>query len=485
MSFEHALEVENLSKQYSIYKSPARAIGALLFGARAGDDRVDALRPVSFKVRRGGSLGVIGQNGSGKSTLLQLITGILQPTTGEIKVNGKIAALLELGAGFNPEFTGRENARLNAAILGIGGREFDLLLPKIEAFADIGRFIDIPVKKYSSGMFVRLAFAIQACVEPDILIVDEALAVGDVFFRLKCYERLEKLRRNGCTVILVTHSMPDVLQFCDDALLLHEGRALFHGDPAEAVNRYMALGKQTKERARPSTSAGVPNHQAAREYASNAAPATDCLAWPEAASVDLSSVEQTGDSKARCLRAAILDDDGKGRNLFRQFERLFIHVEFEALIDLDAPVVGIVIRTDRGPVVYGINSGQARAKVPGHIREGELIRAVFDFELSVGLGDYVIDLGFATWPSDLLVNESRVSMAELEAESARHCVVSAGLNFTVLARGNLGFAAQPFYGMADLHGKVRLSIVEKEREEASAHRLADAIQGANGVEEDL
>ncbi|RBJ69215.1 ABC transporter ATP-binding protein, partial [Pseudomonas sp. MWU12-2534b] len=156
-------------------------------------EKFQALKEVSFQVNPGDFFGIIGQNGSGKSTLLQIIAGILPPTTGKIQVSGRIAALLELGAGFNPEFTGRENARLNAQILGISGAEFNRIFPEIEAFADIGHFIDQPVKTYSSGMFVRLAFSVQACIDPDILIVDEALAVGDIFFRLKCYERLERL----------------------------------------------------------------------------------------------------------------------------------------------------------------------------------------------------------------------------------------------------------------------------------------------------
>lgn len=456
MSSEYALEVCGLSKQYAVYKSPARAIGALMFGKRDAAILVDALKPLDFKVRKGGSLGIIGQNGSGKSTLLQIICGILQPTSGSVRVQGKIAALLELGAGFNPEFTGRENARLNAAILGVNGREFEALLPQIEAFADIGRFIDLPVKKYSSGMYVRLAFAIQACIEPDILIVDEALAVGDVFFRLKCYERLEKLRRNGCTVVLVTHSMPDVLQFCDDALLLHRGEALFHGDPAEAVNRYMALGKEAPARAAqdaPAKGAAAPSRTGQAKD-----PAQVAGSWPSHASIDLTSRPQTGDRKAVCLRAAVTDAEGAGRRVFRQYETMVVHVEFEALEDMDAPAVGIVVRSDRGPVVYGLNTGQARTFAPARTRKGDRIRAVFELGLAIGLGEYVIDFGFATWPSELLSNEARVSMAELEAESNRHCVVSAGANFTVVARSNLGFAAQPFYGISDLRGSVQMTI---------------------------
>lgn len=241
MSSEFAINLDNVSKEYDLYKTPFKRIKGLLFGKGKNQETFQALYPLSVKVRKGSFFGIIGQNGSGKSTLLQVISGILRPTTGSVSIQGKIAALLELGAGFNPEYTGRENARLNAQILGVSGKEFEHIMPDIESFADIGEFIDAPVKTYSSGMFVRLAFAVQACIDPDILIVDEALAVGDIFFRLKCYERLERLRKQGCTVILVTHSMDDVMHYCDEVLLLHHGNAMYQGDATEAINRYYAL----------------------------------------------------------------------------------------------------------------------------------------------------------------------------------------------------------------------------------------------------
>jgi len=234
------ITARNLGKCYRLYSNPSDRIKQLITGAGSGRyfREVWALRNVSFEIRRGETVGVIGRNGSGKSTLLQLICGTLRPSEGALNVKGRISALLELGAGFNPDFSGRENVFLNGAILGLSQAEIERRLPEIEAFADIGDFIDSPVKTYSSGMFVRLAFAVQVCVDPEILIVDEALAVGDIFFRQKCYERLGELRRRGCTILLVTHGMGDVEQYCSRGIVLSTGKAVFDGPATDAVKHY-------------------------------------------------------------------------------------------------------------------------------------------------------------------------------------------------------------------------------------------------------
>ena len=200
-----------------------------------------ALRHVSFEVAPGERFGVIGRNGSGKSTLLQMIAGTLAPTEGEITVTGRVAALLELGSGFNPDFTGRENVFINGAIHGLSREQVADRFDAIAAFADIGEFIDQPVKLYSSGMFVRLAFAVGTTIDADILLIDEALAVGDVFFRQKCYRRLDELRERGVSIVLVSHGLGDIEQFCDRALLVERGEALFVGPSVEAVKRYYLL----------------------------------------------------------------------------------------------------------------------------------------------------------------------------------------------------------------------------------------------------
>ena len=199
---------------------------------------------MSFDVRRGEVVGIVGRNGSGKSTLLQIMAGILQPAAGEVRLWGRVGALLELGSGFNLDCTGRENVVLNAAILGMSRREIARRVDEIVAFADIGEFIDQPVKMYSSGMFVRLAFAVTTSLDADVLLIDEALAVGDVFFRQKCYQRLAALRERGVAIVLVSHALNEVEQFCQRALLLHGGHVTFEGPAIEAVKRYYLIAPE-------------------------------------------------------------------------------------------------------------------------------------------------------------------------------------------------------------------------------------------------
>jgi len=252
------ISARGLAKTYRIWQHPSarvktwlleRSAATLPAGAGAGLRRAaaagyrdfHAVQPLSFEIRRGEAVGIIGRNGSGKSTLLQLIAGILQPTGGDLTAHGRISALLELGSGFNPEFTGRENVYLNGSILGLGARDMDARIDQIIAFADIGEFIDEPVKTYSSGMMMRLAFAVAVSVQPDILIIDEALSVGDVFFTQKCFQRIREILAAGATLIFVSHDTAAVQNLCTRGLLLHQGRLLHDGTPEECVTRYFSL----------------------------------------------------------------------------------------------------------------------------------------------------------------------------------------------------------------------------------------------------
>lgn len=459
MSSEIAISINNVSKLYDIYKTPMQRIKGLLFQSLNRRSTYQALHPLSFKIERGRFFGIIGQNGSGKSTLLQLISGILMPTTGSVEVKGRIAALLELGAGFNPEFTGRENARLNAQILGVSGKKFDKIFPEIEAFADIGEFIDSPVKAYSSGMFVRLAFAVQACIDPDVLIVDEALAVGDIFFRLKCYERLERLREKGCTVILVTHSMDDVMHYCDEVLLLHKGEALFIGNAADAINKYYALGHVSAKK--------LINEDAARmnevannmvDFESSESVSNSNFQWPDGMTIDLSQREQTGDGAVICTKVGLTTVEGESCQVFHQFDVMKIYVEFKVLLNLETPVVGFVLRTDKGIIVHGRNTGQCGSSVPETVVSGQRILVAFEIPLDFASGEYLLDVGFATWPRVLHANLNRSSMPEIESESIRHCVVSSVINFSIVPKGHLGYSAQPFYGIVSVKSDAVLTV---------------------------
>ena len=237
---DRLIYASNLSKCYHIYNSPQDRFKQLFVGKRKKYyHEFLALQDISFEIKKGETLGIIGRNGSGKSTLLQLICGILKPTSGNISVRGRVGALLELGAGFNPEFTGRENIYINGIFLKLSAKEIDAKLSAIEAFAEIGEFIDQPVKMYSSGMFVRLAFAVQSCIEPDILIIDEALGVGDIFFQQKCAKRIQELREHGTTLIFVSHDMSIMRDLCQRVIYLRQGKAVFIGDTTTGILHYL------------------------------------------------------------------------------------------------------------------------------------------------------------------------------------------------------------------------------------------------------
>lgn len=236
------ISVKNVTKTYRLYDTHADRVKEAFhpFGKKF-HRTFNALTDVSFDIRQGESVGIIGRNGSGKSTLLQVICGILKPTLGNVKVQGRISALLELGAGFNAEFTGRENVYLNASILGLTRDQIDTKFDKIASFADIGQFLDQPVKTYSSGMYLRLAFAVSINVEPDILIVDEALAVGDELFQRKCFSKIKELKEQGSTILFVSHSAGIILELCDQALLLDQGEIVLAGTPKPVISKYHQL----------------------------------------------------------------------------------------------------------------------------------------------------------------------------------------------------------------------------------------------------
>jgi len=241
MSSDYAIQVKNVTKTYQIYDNPQDRLKQMFWRNKKFYREFKALDNVSFEVKKGETVGIIGRNGSGKSTLLQIICGTLAPTSGTVEVNGRVAALLELGAGFNPEFTGKENVYMNATILGLSKEEVDAKYDDIVAFADIGDFINQPVKTYSSGMLVRLAFAVAINVDPQILIIDEALSVGDEVFQRKCFSRIETIKNKGATVLFVSHSGGTIVELCDNAVLLDSGEKLMIGEPKQVIAQYQKL----------------------------------------------------------------------------------------------------------------------------------------------------------------------------------------------------------------------------------------------------
>ncbi len=362
------LRFENVSKSYPVYDSPSHRLVELLTFHRVRRHRdFWALREVSFEVGRGETFCVIGENGSGKSTLLQLVAGILQPTTGEVSVSGRVAALLELGSGFNPEFSGRDNVYLNAAILGLTRAEIDELYPRITAFAEIGDFVHQPVKTYSSGMMVRLAFAVAIHVSPDLLLVDEALAVGDIYFRQRCLRKVHELREQGVTILYVSHSMGDVKAIGDRALWLQQGRIEELGPADRVVSKYVAQVAQKD-------SAYVASHPAA-------ALTTPIGTEPPSVVTTIPNIDHRhGDERARIIGIAVLNEHGEVLKLLEPSTTITIRISAQANEALSLPNIGFMMRNHMGLDLAGTNTLREGHQLPP-MQAGE-IRTV-DFTISL------------------------------------------------------------------------------------------------------
>jgi lipopolysaccharide transport system ATP-binding protein len=317
--------VQNVCKLYRLYRRPSDRLRELLPGSRPRHTDFWALRDIHFAVEKGEMLGVVGPNGCGKSTLLQIVSGILQPTSGRVVTRGRIAALLELGAGFNPEFTGRENVYLNGEIMGLSRGEIAKAMPSIEAFAEIGEFIERPVKEYSSGMYVRLAFATAIHVDPEILIVDEALAVGDAVFANRCVRKFQELRERKITVLFVSHDLGLVKQLSDRAIFLLNGRIAAEGEPKDVINRYIGLVLERQE---------TKTEKEDRVRASF----------------------RHGDGTSEIVGVWLLNERGEAVTAVRSGEPVTVRVRSRFHRAKSDPMVGILIRTRIGMDVYGTNT---------------------------------------------------------------------------------------------------------------------------------
>lgn len=436
------ISVKSLSKAYRIWSSPAArlrspllAAAAAVFprnsvshralAARAANTYRDfhALRDVSFEIRRGEATGIIGRNGSGKSTLLQLIAGTLTPTSGTIAVNGRVSALLELGSGFNPEFTGRENVFLNGAIYGLSRAEMQARFAEIAGFADIGDFIEQPVKTYSSGMMMRLAFAVAVSVQPDILIVDEALSVGDVFFTQKCFQRIREIVHRGATLIFVSHDTGSVQNLCDRGLLLSGGQLMHDGVPEECVSRYFNLHQ-------PATATAAGPVAAGR----HAPIAPDLRAALVASDILPSAKSRHGDKKLELVAAAVLDGHGAATWDFELLHRATIRVLFRAHASIALPSVGLQLHDRMGNLLFAAGNSQLRFPLPP-LAAGEEIMLDFRVTLTAQAGLYTLSLDAAEAdPSDLNVGTFHDRVGGLGPLSIAHHAPG----------------ALPFYGAAQL-----------------------------------
>ena len=398
---ETAIQVKNVTKIYRLYEKPIDRLKESLFpGGKCLHRDFYALKDISFDVKKGESVGIIGVNGSGKSTILKIITGVLTPTDGEVTVNGKVSALLELGAGFNMEYTGRENVYMNGTMMGFSKAEMDEKLPEILEFADIGEFIDQPVKNYSSGMFVRLAFALAINVEPEILIVDEALSVGDVFFQAKCYHRMDELRRNGTTILMVTHDMSSVLKYCDRTIVLHKGKKISEGKPGEMVDLYKKIlaGQMDLVDEMLAEKNGAAGDKAASEKdaAETGTPdPTEKNASAPALMRDKMNVNpnvnEYGNGKAHIVDFGMTDEKGKLTSLVLKGETFTIKERIRFSEKVESPIFTFTIKDKKGNDLTGTNT-LFEGKETGTAQAGDEYEVSFTQRMDLQGGEYLVSM---------------------------------------------------------------------------------------------
>lgn len=385
---EIAISVKNISKQYKLYNDPKdRLKEALSLSGKKHHTEFNALSNISFEVEKGEIIGIIGKNGSGKSTLLKIITGVLSPTSGEVYVNGKIAALLELGAGFNPEYTGIENIYLQGTIMGFTNKEISEKLDDILEFAEIGEFIHQPVKTYSSGMFVRLAFAVATQTMPDILIVDEALAVGDEKFQRKCFSYLEKMRLKGATILFVSHGMSTVEQLCNRGVLLESGELIYVGTPKEVIDLYhdriYALDAEELRHLNNKNTEGLIELENVSQPEKEAVTSEkDELKYNEKREVQISKVEILKNNE-ECF-------------LYNSGDASTIKITLQNNTDrfIDDIIVGCKIRTKQGIEIYG-NSTYYYDELPLYLNPHEKKQIIFEQNLNLMPGFYYLTYAVA------------------------------------------------------------------------------------------
>lgn len=373
---EPVIVLEQLSKKYPIYDSPTDKLLELVSFRRLKRHREFwALSDVSIEVFAGTTLGVVGQNGSGKSTLLQILAGILRQSTGNCFVRGSVAALLELGAGFNPEFTGRENIFMNGAIMGLNHAQVESKIPSILEFAEIGDFIDQPVKTYSSGMFMRLAFSVAVHVDPEILLVDEALAVGDLVFQHRCINHMRRLRESGKTIVFVTHDLQAVTRFCDQAILLDQGRLIHGGTPEDVVQRYQALVFE-RERRKAGFEAVVSVRAEEKEL-----PIVRTVPYIH---------HRYGEGGAKIIGLILIDREGRVLSDVAAGDRVRLLVSAEFERDTASPIIGFTIRDRLGVEITSSNTSYEEVQLPD-AKSGETVTAAFDIEIpAIRPGSYSV-----------------------------------------------------------------------------------------------
>nr|WP_314668998.1 ABC transporter ATP-binding protein [uncultured Oribacterium sp.] len=431
---EKIISVDQVSKVYRLYDKPIdRLLESISLRKKSYHKDFYALRDISFSVGRGEAVGIIGTNGSGKSTMLKIITGVLSATTGKVESRGSICALLELGAGFNQDYTGIENIYMNGTMMGFSKAEMDEKLPAILEFADIGDFVYQPVKSYSSGMFVRLAFALYISIDPEVLIVDEALSVGDVFFQAKCYHRMDELKRKGTTILMVTHDLGSVMKYCDRVVLFHKGEKVGEGLPGQMVDKYKKIlaGKDphaeqfmeeqnflgnvdgeaigtisvagTNEQDTSTGTAGTAE-TTEKNVGTGIASGTAEPASPEAGQSSQKPVgfmkdhltlnpssQQYGNGKAEILDFGVLDKDGRPSNVLLKGEEFSIKERIVFHDDIAAPIFTFTIKDKRGMDLSGTNTLFEGKEIPA-VKKGDEYYCTFTQRMNLQGGEYLLSI---------------------------------------------------------------------------------------------
>lgn len=386
---DYAIRVRDVSKMYKLYnRNRDRVMDAFGLSKQPRYREHYALHGLSFDVKRGETVGIIGTNGAGKSTILKIITGVLNPTSGAVDIDGRISALLELGAGFNMEYTGIENVYLNGTMMGYTREEIDAKMDDILSFADIGDFVFQPVKTYSSGMFVRLAFAVAINIDPEILIVDEALSVGDVFFQNKCYKKFDDFKKLGKTILFVSHDLGSISKYCDRVVLLDHGKKLSEGSPKEMINIYKKL--MTGTAVEDALASSVENDIDGSDRSSILNDSTDGSLWRSNFSIN-PELNEYGSKKAEIIDFAIVDKDGLMTNSIIKGDRFTIKSKVHFNEEIKNPIFTYTFKSVKGVDITGTNT-MFEKKYVEVAKEGEEYIASFTQEMNLQGGEYLLSM---------------------------------------------------------------------------------------------
>ena len=421
-----AISVMDVSKIYRLYDKPIdRLKEALSLTHKKYHKEFFALDKLSFNVEKGSTVGIIGTNGSGKSTILKIITGVLNPSTGSVKVDGNISALLELGAGFNSDYTGIENIYMNGTMMGFSREEMEKKLPEILEFADIGDFVYQPVKTYSSGMFVRLAFALAINVEPEILIVDEALSVGDVFFQSKCYAKMEEIRKKGTTILMVTHDMGSIIKYCDKVVLLNKGKFLAEGSARDMVDLYKKiLAGQFDETSMELSdfNSGVVEDLANIKISKEDTFMKTTNELMKAKMTINPSLTEYGDGRAGIVDFGIVDAKGSISNLLMKGEYFYIKEKIRFNSKIKSPIFTYTIKDKKGTELSGTNTMLEAAKVE-EVDEGDIYEVSFKQKMTLQGGEYLLSMSCTGFEEgDLQVYHRLYDVASITVISNKNTV---------------------------------------------------------------